>query len=69
MQITGMPTRLSSLHSHVAVGPLSSPTRTAHGALDLTNAATFALIITIVNTVAISTDFPEGFLGRHGDVN
>ena len=39
IQITGMPSRLSSLHSHVAVGPLSSPTRTASGALDLTNAA------------------------------
>ena len=29
----------SSVRSHVAVGPLSSPTRTASGALDRTNAS------------------------------
>ena len=28
IQITGTPSRLSSVRSHVAVGPLSSPTRT-----------------------------------------
>jgi hypothetical protein len=39
IQIIGTPRRLSSVHSHVAVGPLSSPTRTAFGALDRTNAA------------------------------
>jgi len=31
--------RASSVQSHVAAGPLSSPTRTVSGALDLTNAA------------------------------
>src|SRR5215831_6368907 len=36
---TGRPSRLSSIHSHVDVGPLSSPTRTVSGALDLTKAA------------------------------
>ena len=39
MQITGRPSRLSSVHSHVAVGPVSRPIRTAPGAFDLTNAA------------------------------
>jgi hypothetical protein len=39
MQITGRPSRLSSVHSHVAVGPVSRPTRIAPGAFDLTNAA------------------------------
>src|SRR5262249_43485531 len=39
IQITGRPSRLSSIHSHVDVGPLSSPTRTVSGALDLTKAA------------------------------
>jgi hypothetical protein len=33
------PSRLSSLHSQVAVGPVSRPIRTAPGAFDLTNAA------------------------------
>src|SRR5262249_31690097 len=39
IQITGRPSRLSSIHSHVDVGPLSSTTRTVSGALDLTKAA------------------------------
>jgi len=39
IQITGRPSCLSSLHSNVAVGPVSRPTRTAPGAFDLTNAA------------------------------
>src|ERR1700745_3288146 len=39
MQITGRPSCLSSVHSHVAVGPVSRPIRTAPGAFDLTNAA------------------------------
>src|SRR6516165_8210805 len=39
MQITGRPSRLSSVHSHVAVGPVSRPIRTASGAFALTNAA------------------------------
>jgi hypothetical protein len=30
---------LSSVHSHVAVGPVSRPIRTAPGAFNLTNAA------------------------------
>src|SRR5262249_44657299 len=33
------PSRLSSVHSHVAVGPVSRPIRTAPGAFDLTNVA------------------------------
>jgi hypothetical protein len=36
MQITGRPSRLSSVHSHVDVGPVSRPMRTASGAFDLT---------------------------------
>src|SRR5437899_876247 len=36
MQITGRPSCLSSVHSHVAVGPVSRPIRTAPGAVDLT---------------------------------
>jgi transposase len=39
IQITGRPSCLSSVHSHVAVGPVSRPIRTAPGAFDLTNAA------------------------------
>jgi Transposase len=39
IQITGRPSCLSSVHSHVAVGPVSRPIRTAAGAFDLTNAA------------------------------
>ena len=39
MQITGRPSRLSSVHSHVVVGPVSMPIRTVPGALDLTNKA------------------------------
>src|SRR5262245_3357651 len=39
IQITGRPSRLSSVHSHVAVGPVSRPTRIAPGAFDLTNTA------------------------------
>jgi hypothetical protein len=39
MQITGSPSRLSSVHSHVVVGPVSMPIRTVPGALDLTNEA------------------------------
>src|SRR5262245_38761846 len=47
MQITGSPSRLSPVHNQVAVGPVFNPTpgpvfnptRTAFGALDLTNAA------------------------------
>src|SRR5215510_3533965 len=39
MQITGSPRRLSSVHSQVAVGPVSRPTRNIPGAFDLTNAA------------------------------
>jgi hypothetical protein len=35
----GRPSRLSSVHSHVAVGPVSRPIRTAPGAFDLTNEA------------------------------
>src|SRR5262245_47564646 len=38
-KITGRPSRLSSVHSHVAVGPVSRPIRTTLGAFDLTNAA------------------------------
>src|SRR5215475_14168374 len=40
IQITGRRNRLSSVHSYVAVGPVSRPTRTAPGAFDLTNAVT-----------------------------
>jgi integrase len=36
IQITGRPSRLSSVHSHVDVGPVSRPMRTASGAFDLT---------------------------------
>jgi hypothetical protein len=36
MQITGRPSRLSSVHSQVDVGPVSRPMRTAPGAFDLT---------------------------------
>ena len=36
MQITGRLSRLSSVHSHVDVGPVSRPIRTASGAFDLT---------------------------------
>src|SRR5438105_3880218 len=39
IQITGRPSCLSSVHSHVAVGPVSRPIRTAPGAFNLTNAA------------------------------
>jgi Transposase DDE domain len=39
MQITGRPSRLSSVHSHVVVGPVSMPIRTVPGAFDLTNEA------------------------------
>src|ERR1700683_2958666 len=39
MQITGRSSRLSSVHTHVAVGPVSRPIRTAPGACDLTNSA------------------------------
>ncbi len=39
MQITGRPSRLSSVHNHVVVGPVSRPIRTIPGAFDLTNAA------------------------------
>src|SRR5262249_31939807 len=39
IQITGRPSCLSSVHSHVLVGPVSRPTRIAPGAPDLTNAA------------------------------
>src|SRR6516165_97930 len=39
IQITGRPSCLSSVHSHVLVGPVSRPIRTAPGAFDLTNAA------------------------------
>jgi hypothetical protein len=39
IQITGRPSCLSSLHSQVAVGPVSRPIRIAPGAVDLTNAA------------------------------
>src|SRR6516165_1561533 len=39
IQITGTPSRLSSVHSHVLVGPVSRPIRIAPGAFDLTNAA------------------------------
>jgi hypothetical protein len=36
IQITGRPSRLSSVHSHVDGGPVSRPTRTASGAFDFT---------------------------------
>jgi hypothetical protein len=36
IQITGRPSRLSSVHSQVDVGPVSRPMRTASGAFDLT---------------------------------
>jgi hypothetical protein len=36
MQITGRPSRLSSVQSHVDVGPVSRPIRTAPGAFDRT---------------------------------
>ena len=36
MQITGRPSRLSSVHSQVDVGPVSRPMRIAPGAFDLT---------------------------------
>ena len=36
MQITGRPSRLSSVHTHVDVGPVSRPMRTASGAFDRT---------------------------------
>src|SRR5689334_650626 len=39
IQITGRSSRASSVQSQVAVGPVSSPTRTAPGAFDLTNPA------------------------------
>jgi hypothetical protein len=39
MQITGRPSRLSSVHNHVVVGPVSMPIRAVPGAFDLTNAA------------------------------
>jgi hypothetical protein len=39
IQMTGNPSLLSSVHSHVDVAPASSPTRTTCGACDLTNAA------------------------------
>jgi hypothetical protein len=39
MHSTGSPKRLSSVHSHVAVGPVSRPIRTAPDAFDLTKAA------------------------------
>src|SRR6266498_466104 len=39
IQITGRPSCLSSVHSHVAVGPVSRPIRTAPGAFNLTNTA------------------------------
>src|SRR5665213_321772 len=39
MQITGRPSRVSSVHSHVVVGPVSMPIRTVPGAFDLTNDA------------------------------
>src|SRR4030081_3277452 len=37
MQTTGRPRRLSSVHSHVDVGPVSRPMRTASGAFDFRN--------------------------------
>src|SRR5713226_8322913 len=39
MQMTGNPILFSSVHSHVDVAPVSSPTRATCGACDLTNAA------------------------------
>jgi hypothetical protein len=39
MQITGRPSRLSSVHNQVVVGPVSMPIRTVPGAFDLTNKA------------------------------
>src|SRR6266436_6449980 len=39
MQMTGSPILFSSVHSHVDVAPVSSPTRATCGACDLTNAA------------------------------
>src|SRR5262249_25866071 len=38
IQVTGRPSRLSSVHSHVVVVPVSRPTRIAPAAFDLTNA-------------------------------
>jgi len=39
MQMTGNPSFFNSVHSHVAVAPVSSPMRTTCGACDLMNAA------------------------------
>jgi hypothetical protein len=39
MQMTGSPILFSSVHSHVDVAPVSSPTRATCGACDLINAA------------------------------
>jgi hypothetical protein len=61
MQMTGSPCLRSSVHSHVAVGPVSRPIRTTFGAYDLINAA---IASGLEETIPSRWTFPVRFHGQ-----